>query len=436
MVYVEIAIVAALICLNGLLAMSELAVVSARPARLKAMIDREVKGAGRALQLGANPGRFLSTVQIGITLVGILSGAFSGATLGQRLGELLVASGMSPGVANPLGVGIVVALITYASLIVGELVPKQIALRDPERIAVKVAPAMTLLSRIALPLVFLLDVSGRAVLWLLGRSEESEDKVTDEEIKMLVAEAEHHGTIESDERRMIAGVMRLGDRAVRAVMTPRTEIDWLNLEWDEATAKKMLLETQHSRLPVGEGAVDNMVGVVKTRDLLASLLAGEPFDPRKQMRTAPIVHDQADALDVLTTLREADVPVALVHDEYGHFEGIVTPADILEAITGVFRSDLDEEEEPPAVRREDGSWLLAGYMQADEMADHLSIELPENRDYETVAGYILSHLHRLPTTGECVDAQGWRFEVVDLDGRRIDKVIASRLPGVHRAGRK
>ncbi|MEW9837694.1 CNNM domain-containing protein, partial [Mesorhizobium marinum] len=194
MVYVEIAIVAALICLNGLLAMSELAVVSARPARLKAMIDREVKGAGRALQLGANPGRFLSTVQIGITLVGILSGAFSGATLGQRLGELLVASGMSPGVANPLGVGIVVALITYASLIVGELVPKQIALRDPERIAVKVAPAMTLLSRIALPLVFLLDVSGRAVLWLLGRSEESEDKVTDEEIKMLVAEAEHHGT--------------------------------------------------------------------------------------------------------------------------------------------------------------------------------------------------------------------------------------------------
>jgi putative hemolysin len=434
--FLEIAIVVVLICVNGLLAMSELAVVSARPARLKAMIDRNVSGAGRALALGANPGRFLSTVQIGITLVGVLSGAFSGATLGERLSQGLIASGMSPGIAHPLGVGVVVAIITYGSLIVGELVPKQIALRDPERIAVMVAPAMTILSKVALPLVFLLDFSGRAMLWLLGQHGESEEKVTDEEIKMLVAEAEHHGTIESDERRMIAGVMRHGDRAVRAVMTPRTEIDWLNLEWDEPTAKKMLMETQHSRLPVGEGAVDNMVGVVQTRDLLAALLAGQPFEPRKHTRTAPIVHDQADALDVLTTLRESEVPVALVHDEYGHFEGIVTPADILEAITGVFRSDLDEEEEPPFVRREDGSWLLAGYMQADEMAEHLGIDLPENRDYETVAGYILSHIHRLPATGECVDAQGYRFEVVDLDGRRIDKVIASRLPGVHRGGRK
>jgi len=433
--FLEIAIVVVLICVNGLLAMSELAVVSSRPARLKAMIDRNVSGAGRALALGANPGRFLSTVQIGITLVGVLSGAFSGATLGERLSGALIESGMSPGLANPLGVGVVVAIITYASLIVGELVPKQIALRDPERIAVMVAPAMTILSKVSLPLVFLLDFSGRAVLRLLGQSGESEEKVTDEEIKMLVAEAEHHGTIESDERRMIAGVMRLGDRAVRAVMTPRTEIDWLNLEWDEATARKFLIETQHSRLPVGEGAVDNMVGVVKTRDLLAALLAGEPYDPRKYMRSAPIAHDQADALDVLTTLRESEVPVALVHDEYGYFEGIVTPADILEAITGVFRSDLDAEDEPPAVKREDGSWLLAGYMQADEMADQLGIDLPESRDYETVAGYILSHLHRLPATGECVDAQGYRFEVVDLDGRRIDKVIATRLPGVHR-GRK
>jgi putative hemolysin len=436
MVYLEIAIVAVLVCVNGLLAMSELAIVSARPARLKAMIDREVKGAGRALTLGANPGRFLSTVQIGITLVGVLSGAFSGATLGERLTDMLIAWGMSPAVATPLGVGVVVAVITYGSLIVGELVPKQIALKDPEGIAVMVAPAMTILSKVALPLVFLLDFSGRAVLWLLGQSGESEEKVTDEEIKMLVAEAEHHGTIESDERRMIAGVMRLGDRAVRAVMTPRTEIDWLNLESDEATARKMLMETQHSRLPVGEGVVDNMIGVVQTRDLLAAMLAGQAFDPRKHVRPAPIVHDQADALDVLTTLKQSEVPVALVHDEYGHFEGIVTPADILEAITGVFRSDLDEEDEPPSVRREDGSWLLAGYMQADEMAEQLGIDLPENRDYETVAGYILSHLHRLPATGECVDAQGYRFEVVDLDGRRIDKVIASRLPGVHRAAKK
>jgi putative hemolysin len=432
MLYVEIAIVVVLICVNGLLSMSELAIVSSRPARLKAMIDRSVNGAGRALELGSNPGKFLSSVQIGITLVGVLSGAFSGATLGERLAQFLASTGIRETVADPLGVGIVVAIITYFSLIVGELVPKQIALRDPERVAARVAPAMTILATVSAPLVFLLDISGRAILWLLGQRGESEEKVTDEEIKMLVAEAEHHGTIESDERRMIAGVMRLGDRAVRAVMTPRTEVDWINLQSDEATIRKLLMETQHSRLPAGDGGVDVMVGVVQTRDVLAALLAGRVLDPRKHVRAAPIVYDQADALDVLSKLKESDVPMALVHDEYGHFEGIVTPADILEAITGVFRADTDAGDEENAVKREDGSWLLAGYMQADEMADILGIDLPENRDYETVAGYVLSHMHHLPATGECVDAQGWRFEVVDLDGRRIDKLIATRLPGAHR----
>lgn len=435
MLYAEIAIVVVLICVNGLLAMSELAVVSSRPARLKAMIERHVRGADSALALGADPGRFLSSVQIGITLVGILSGAFSGATIGNRLSEFLFVQGVSRGLADPLGVGIVVAIITYASLIVGELVPKQIALRNPEAVASRVAPAMRVLAMVAAPVVWLLDISGRTVLRLLGQRQESDEKVTDEEIKMLVAEAEHHGTIESDERRMIAGVMRLGDRAVRAVMTPRTDVDWINLAWDEAQLRAAVLDTPHSRLPVGEGTVDSMVGVVQTRDVLAAMLRKEPFDLARHVRTAPIVHDQADALDVLATLKESEVPVALVHDEYGHFEGIVTPADILEAITGVFRSDLEEEDEPMAVQRDDGSWLLAGYMQADEMRDLLSIELPESRDYETVAGFILSNLHHLPSTGEVVDAHGWRFEVVDLDGRRIDKLIASRLPGTHRGGR-
>ncbi|MDH6234346.1 putative hemolysin [Mesorhizobium soli] len=428
MLYVELAIVVVLICVNGLLAMSELAIVSARPARLKAMIDRDVRGAGRALELGSNPGRFLSTVQFGITLVGVLSGAFSGATLGHRLSQILMDNGMSSGAANALGVGLVVAVITYASLIVGELVPKQLALRNPEKIAARVAPMMDVLAKAGAPLVWLLDISGRSVLWLLGQRGESEEKVTDEEIKMLVAEAEHHGTIESDERRMIAGVMRLGDRAVRAVMTPRPEVDWLNLHADEASIRKLLIETLHSRLPAGEGSIDAMVGVVQTREILANILSGRGFDPANHVRPAPIVHDQADALDVLATLKESDVPMALVHDEYGHFEGIVTPADILEAITGVFRADIDESDFAP-VQREDGSWLLAGYMPADEMADLLDIDLPENRDYETVAGYVLAHMHHLPATGESVNAQGWRFEVVDLDGRRIDKVLTAKLSG-------
>lgn len=427
MLYVEVAIVVVLICVNGLLAMSELAIVSSRPARLKTMIDRNVKGAGRALELGSNPSRFLSTVQIGITLVGVLSGAFSGATLGQRLTQFLIAQGVPNGAADALGVGLVVAIITYASLIIGELVPKQIALRNPERVAARVAPMMSVIAVIGAPLVWLLDISGRSVLWLLGQRGQSEEKVTDEEIKMLVAEAEHHGTIESDERRMIAGVMRLGDRAVRAVMTPRTEVDWLNLHADEAVIRKLLIETHHSRLPAGEGSVDAMVGVVQTREILATILAGRGFDPAQHVRPAPIVHDQADALDILATLKESDVPMALVHDEYGHFEGLVTPADILEAITGVFRADIDEDDFAP-VQREDGSWLLAGSMPADEMADQLGISLPENRDYETVAGYVLAHMHHLPATGESVDAQGWRFEVVDLDNRRIDKVLAAKLP--------
>jgi len=431
MLYIEIGIVAVLILINGLLAMSELAIVSSRPARLKAMIERgerRASGAACALELGANPGRFLSSVQIGITLVGVLSGAFSGATLGDRFSGLLISLNVSASLAYPLGVGIVVAIITYASLIIGELVPKQIALRDPEGIAVIMAPAMRWLALIAAPLVWLLDISGRGVLWLLGQSGEREERVSDEEIKMLVAEAEHHGTIESDERRMIAGVMRLGDRAVRAVMTPRTEVDWINLEDDDDDIRKTLMETPHSRLPAGEGSIDDMIGVLQTRDLLATLLAGKPFEPRKHVMQAPIVHDQADALDVLTMLKQSEVPVALVHDEYGHFEGIVTPADILEAITGVFKSDLDEDDAPEnAVEREDGSWLLAGYMQADEMAEILNIPLPDNRDYETVAGYVLSHLNHIPITGETFEAQGWHFEVVDLDGRRIDKVIATRL---------
>jgi putative hemolysin len=426
MLYFEIATVIVLICANGLLAMSELAVVSARPARLKALADRGTSGARRALQLASDPGRFLSTVQIGITLVGILSGAFSGATLGLRLAQWLGGLGVPAGTASALGVGMVVAVITYFSLIVGELVPKQIALRNAEAIAARVAPAMLLLSRIAAPLVWLLDLSGKAVLRLLGQGSEDARRVTDEEIAALIAEAESHGTIEADERRMIAGVMRLGDRSVRAIMTPRTEVDWFDVDADAATTRAMLIETQHSHLPAADGSVDNVIGVIRTRDLLSAMLANKTYEPRAHVKPAPVVHDHADALDVLATLREADVPMAMVHDEYGVFEGVVTPADILEAITGVFRFDA-EDGEPLAVQREDGSWLFAGSMPVDEMADYLRIELPARRRYETVAGFVLSHVNHLPRTGEAVDALGWRFEVVDLNGRRIDKVLATRL---------
>lgn len=430
MVYLEIAAVFLLIVINGLLAMSELAIVSSRPARLKMLADRGVNGSQRALVLNADPGRFLSTVQIGITLVGVLSGAFSGATLGLRLAGWLESLGLSDTAADALGVGSVVAVITYVSLIIGELVPKQIALRNPENVAVKVAPAMTIVATLASPLVSFLDFSGDAVLRLFGRKAEPEARVTDEEIKTIIAEAETAGVLESDERRMISGVMRLGDRPVRGVMTPRTEVDWIDLAATEAEIRDRLATTQHSRLPVGEG-IDKLVGVVQARELLSAMLAGKPLDVRGALRTAPIVFDNADALDVLGILRSAAVPMALVHDEYGHFEGVATPADILEAIVGVFRSDTDEHD-PPAVRRMDGSWLLAGYLPADEMADHLNVSLPESRTYQTLAGFMLAHLQHMPTTGELIDAHGWRFEIVDMDGRRIDKVLASRLKSSRR----
>lgn len=432
MLYIEIAVVVVLICVNGLLAMSELAVVSSRPSRLSAMGEKGNTGAAIANKLASDPGRFLSTVQIGITLVGVLSGAFSGATLGLRLSNWMTSVGVPEGVAGTLGVGLVVALITYGSLIIGELVPKQIALRNPEAVASRVAGGMRILSIVAAPLVWLLDISGKAVLKLLGQSEEGTTKVTDEEIASLIAEAESHGVVESDERKMIAGVMRLADRSVRALMTPRTEIDWIDLHDNKTTLRRKLVETPRSILPVGDGSVDQMVGVIRAREVLAMLIERKPFELSELIQPAPIVHDNTDALDVLTTLKEAETPMALVHDEYGNFEGVVTPADILETIVGAFRSDLDDEEEPSAIEREDGSWLLAGYLPTDEMAEILHIELPEKRDYETLAGFVLSHMHKLPEIGEYVDALGWRFEVVDLDGRRIDKILATRSIKTHR----
>jgi putative hemolysin len=317
--------------------------------------------------------------------------------------------------------------ITYLSLIVGELVPKNLALRNAEKIACAVAPLMTTLSRVAAPAVYLLDVSTKAVFWLLFRqAAPPQSTVTEDEIKALVAEAESVGVLESGERRMIAGVLRLGDRPVRGIMTPRTDVDWVDLTLPSAQITERIIATTHTRVPVGEGSADFLIGVIKTRDPLAALAHAKPLEIRGHVHKAPVILDTIDALDALEILREAEMPMGLIHDEYGHFEGIVTPADILETIAGVFRSDR-EDTEPQAIPRDDGSWLLAGSMPADEMADQLGITLPAKREYHTVAGYILAHLRRLPATGEAVEVSGWRFEVVDLDGRRIDKVLAIRL---------
>lgn len=422
----ELFIVSALILLNGLFALSELAIVSSRHPRLKAMAASGRNGANRALALASDPGRFLSAVQIGITLTGIINGAYSGEAYGNQASDALRGIGVPDSVAGPLGYGAVIAIITYLSVIIGELVPKNLALRNAEGIACTVAPAMVLFSRIAYPAVWILDSSTRAVFRLFGQTTESENRITDEEIKTLMAEAETAGVIESDERKMIAGVMRLSDRAVIGLMTPRTDVDWIDVEASEADIKERLITTPHSRLPVGEGSADNLIGVVQTRELLASILTDKALDVRGHVRKAPIIPETTDALDVLDLLRRADVPMALIHNEYGNFEGLVTPADILEAIAGVFKSDATDTE-PYATERDDGSWIISGGMPVDEMADTIGIVLPEKRSYETVAGFVLAHLQHLPQTGEHIEASGWRFEVVDLDGRRIDKILVQRI---------
>ena len=424
----ELVVALGLIVLNGAFALSELAIVSARNSRLRAMAAQNRVGAKAALALAEEPGRFLSAVQIGITLVGILAGAFSGAALGERLSFMLAAQDIPRSVADPLGYSLVIGAITYLSVVAGELVPKHLALRDAEGIACLVAPTMTIVARAAAPVVWALDASTRLVMRILGQDAASSSAVTEEEIRTLVAEAEGAGIIETDERMMISGVLRLGGRTVRGILTPRTEVDMIDLSEDAEHLRDRLLQTRHSRLPVTSGESDDIIGVVHVRDLLAGMVAGKPLDIRSQVRLAPIVPDTLEALEALKVLRDAQVPMALVHDEYGHFEGVVTPANVLDAIVGVFRSHT-ELADPDSTQREDGSWLLAGSMPFDEMADLLALRLPEQRSFETVAGFVIDRFQRIPATGEIVVAQGWRFEIVDLDGLRVDKILASRVEG-------
>ncbi len=425
--FAEILIVAILTLVNGLLSMSELAVVSSRPARLKVLAAEGKRGAQVALRLQDDPGKFLSSVQIGITLVGVLSGAFSGATLGDRVGTGLIGFGIEPGIAMPLGVGIVVVIITYLSLIIGELVPKQIALRDAEGVAARVAPLMAFIASVGAPIVWVLDVSGKLVLRLLGQTGESEEKVTDEEVKSIIAEAESAGVLESEERHMISGVMRLADRSARGLMTPRLDVEYVDLSDSQEEIVAQLRQIRHSVVPVQDGSTDSIVGVIVRKDLLDALFAGEELDIRAMVKPAPVVMDRSSAIDVLKAIRGSVVHLALVFDEYGHFEGIVTPGDVLEAITGAFQEE-EGEDEAAFVKREDGSFLVSGWMQADEFEERIGVKVPRDAKYETVAGFVLAELNHLPVVGEVFERGPWRFEVMDLDGRRIDKVLVSRKP--------
>ena len=424
--WLDLVLILALVALNGVLSMSELAIVSAREARLKAMAKAGSAGARCALDLAADPGRFLSTVQTGITLIGILAGAFSGARLGTPVGQRIELLGVEHELAQQLGFGLVIVLTTFASLVVGELVPKQFALRSPEPIAAIMARPMLWLSRATAPFVWLLDRTSAAIFRMLGLNRENKNVVTAEELHLVVAEAQTAGVLEESERAIISGIVRLADRPVREVMTPRTEIDWIDIACQPDQIREALAATPHSRLPVARGSVDDIIGVVSTRDMLTSLLDGEPIDLHRLTKSAPVIPDLMDAMDALAVLRSAEVPLALVHDEYGHLDGIVTPGSILAALAGTFANDIDEGDGPPCLERDDGSWLVSGAASADLLSDRMGISLPADRDYSTIAGFALWVLKRIPAEGEKFAHDNWTFEVVDMDGRKIDKLIASR----------
>jgi putative hemolysin len=424
--WLDVVLIVALIALNGVFAMSELAIVSSRDARLKAMAKSGSRGARTALELAAEPGRFLSTVQIGITLIGILAGAYSGASLGAPVGQRLALFGVEPETASTVGFALVIVATTFVSLIVGELVPKQFALRAPEPIAAIMARPMLWMSRLTAPFVWLLDRTSAGIFKALGLNRETQNHVTAEELHLVVAEAQTAGVLEESERAIISGIVRLADRPVREVMTPRTEIDWIDVACGREEIRAALAATPHSRLPVARGSVDDIVGVVSARDLLIALLDGNDLNLSQLTKTAPVIPDLMDAMDALAVLRGAEVPLALVHDEYGHLDGIVTPGSLLSALAGAFAHDLDVDHDPPCVEREDGSWLLSGAASADLLEDRLGLKLPGERDYSTVAGFALSILKHIPETAETFTSDGWKFEVIDMDGRKIDKLLASR----------
>ncbi|MBA1146605.1 HlyC/CorC family transporter [Ectothiorhodospiraceae bacterium WFHF3C12] len=428
MLIVQVLIVLALILLNGFFAMSELAVVSARQARLHTMADAGRLGAGSALRLAENPVRFLSAVQVGITLIGILAGAVGGSALSGPLAQWLGQFDVLDGLAEEIAFVLVVAAITYLTLIVGELLPKQLALAHAEAIACVVARPLTWFARSLSPLVAALDFSTRAGLWLLRVRPEGKTPVSDEEIHMLVRQAAEAGVVETAEERMIRGVMRLADRPVEAVMTPRPDVKWLNIRSDAATLRGQLTASPHSRLPVCDGDIDEVLGVVQAKDLLNRALAGEPLDLQAALREPPVVPESMGAMAVLDLFRDSPVHMALVVDEYGSLLGVVTTNDLSRVIFGTL-AEQGTVGEKRVVERADGSWLLDGGLPVDEVAERLQVAgFGAGDGYHTLAGWLLGELGRLPETGEVILRHGWRFEVLDMDGYRIDKVLATPQP--------
>ncbi len=426
----EILFIILLLVANGVFAMSEIAVVTARKARLRQRADAGDAKARVALELANAPDRFLSTIQIGITLVGILAGAFGGATIAEQLAaRLSVVPWLAP-YSEAIGIAVVVIVITYLSLIIGELVPKRLALNNPEGIASRVAGPMSKLSVFAAPVVKLLSVSTAAVLKLLGVKPSAEPPITEEEIKVLIEQGTQAGVFAEVEQEMVESVFRLADRRVSRLMTQRLEIVWLDVGAPLEEVRRKIGENRFSRFPVCQGSLDNILGVVKARDLLERSLAGDVLDLRACMRPPLFVPETRTALQTLELFKASQTHIALVIDEYGALEGLVTINDVMEAIVGDIPL-AGEQAETSAVQREDGSWLLDGMLPVDEFKELFPVGvLPgeERGDYHTLAGFVMMRLGRIPAAADHFEWGGLRFEVMDMDGNRVDKILVAPAP--------
>lgn len=424
MLLINLLIVFLLILLNGFFAMSELAMVSSKRSRLQQLAEGGSRGARRALKLTDDPTHFLSTVQVGITLVGIFAGAYGGSVFATPLARVLRPTlGTS---AETTAFVVVVVIITYLSLIFGELVPKRFALTRAERIAVTVAPVMQGLATVGAPIVWLLRVSTLAVSRLVGASSEDSSMVTEEDVKAMIAEGTQSGVFEEKEREMLEGVLRIADRSVRSIMIPRPDTVWLSISDSQNEILDEIHASGHSRFPVMGTDAEDILGVVQAKDLLEQQRRDGAIDLEKAVREPLFVNETMPVLKLLDRFRSQNLHMAIVLDEYGSFEGIVTPTDILVAIAGSLPEGQDDDYS--AVKRPDGSWLLDAGMPIDDVERALDwLRLPKERDYETLAGFVLEQFGHIPEVGESFKWGDWSFEVIDLDGRRIDKILAARI---------
>ncbi|MEH2178871.1 hemolysin family protein [Nostoc sp.] len=421
----EILIILVLIIANGVFSMSEMAIVSARKVRLQQLANQGDAKAKAALKLAESPNHFLSTVQVGISLIGILTGAFGGATIANRLAVYVKLVPLLAPYSEPLSFGIVVLIITYLSLIVGELVPKRLALNNPERIASIVAIPMRALSAITSPMVYLLSASTDLILRVLGITASTEPQVTEEEIKILIEQGTEAGTFEEAEQDMVERVFRLGDRPVSYLMTPRPDIVWLDLDDSAEENRQKMVDSAYSRYPVCQGGLDNVLGVIPVTDLLARSFRGEPLDLTIGLRQPVFVPESTRGLKVLELFKQTITHMALVVDEYGVIQGLVTLNDIMSEIVGDVPS-TDGQDQPQAVQREDGSWLLDGMLPVEEFLELFGMEEWESEErgsYQTLGGFVITHLGRIPTAADYFEWQSMRIEVMDMDGNRVDKVL-------------